>query len=155
MSEVILTTMCAIVDEMNNKVLFINRKKNWPGYAFPGGHVEHGESITDCVIREVKEETGLSIFHVKFKGIAHFYNNQTKSRYMVFNYYTNHFSGDLIDSCEEGEICWVPEPDICSLKLAEGMEKRLDLFFDQNEQREMFVEWNSEGDDQKVTYLKM
>lgn len=53
-----LTNMCAIIDEKNKKVLVQERKKTWPGLAFPGGHVEKGEAIVPSTIREIKEETG-------------------------------------------------------------------------------------------------
>ena len=42
-------------------LLSIDKRKDWPGFTFPGGHVEDDESIVDSVIREVKEETGLNI----------------------------------------------------------------------------------------------
>lgn len=58
--KVILTNMCMVYN--GNKVLVQDRlNRNWKGLAFPGGHVEKHESFTDAVIREVKEETGLTI----------------------------------------------------------------------------------------------
>ena len=55
-----LTNMCMIMD--GTKVLVQDRSANdWNGIAFPGGHVEPGESIAESVIREIREETGLTI----------------------------------------------------------------------------------------------
>ena len=59
-----LTVVCLIQDE--NKILLQNRvKEDWKGYTFPGGHVEAGESFVDAVIREMKEETGLTVNNPK------------------------------------------------------------------------------------------
>lgn len=60
-----LTVLCLIED--GNKILLQNRiKKDWRDYAMPGGHVEPGESFVDAVIREMKEETGLTILDPRF-----------------------------------------------------------------------------------------
>ena len=57
-----LTVLCLIEDE--NKILLQNRvNKDWQGYALPGGHVEPGESFVDAVVREMKEETGLTVIN--------------------------------------------------------------------------------------------
>jgi 8-oxo-dGTP diphosphatase len=145
MTAIILTTMCAIADEATDSFLFINRRKSWKGYAFPGGHVEPGESITACVIREVREETGLAATDVKFVGVAHFYNNQTDEKYLVFHYYCSHFTGELLEQTEEGELCWVNRSDMERLPLAEGMDRRLALFLGSGAPTELFVEWNKAG----------
>lgn len=145
MTAIILTTMCAIADEATDSFLFINRRKSWKGYAFPGGHVEPGEGITACVIREVREETGLAAAEVRFVGVAHFYNNLTDEKYLVFHYYCNHYSGELLEQTEEGELHWVRREDMSRLSLADGMDRRLALFLGGGAPTELFVEWNKEG----------
>lgn len=68
------TNLCMISD--GNKVVVIDRKKkDWPGVTFPGGHVELGESFSDAVIREVKEETGLDIYSPQLCGIKDWVSN--------------------------------------------------------------------------------
>ena len=67
----ILTNMCMIYND--NQILVQDRKNpDWPGMTFPGGHVEREESFVDSVIREVKEETGLSISDVRLCGLKQF-----------------------------------------------------------------------------------
>ena len=83
--KVILTNMCMVYDA--NKVLVQDRlNKNWKGLTFPGGHIEKHESFTDAVIREVKEETGLTIENPKLCGIKEFHKSKDGKRYIVFLY---------------------------------------------------------------------
>ncbi|MDO4572523.1 MAG: 8-oxo-dGTP diphosphatase [Clostridia bacterium] len=77
----------------------------WGGFTFPGGHVEWNESFADAVIREVFEETGLTIGSPQLCGIKDWIN-EDGSRYMVLFYKTDQFSGDLKPSAE-GEVFWV------------------------------------------------
>lgn len=76
------------------------------GLIFPGGHVEKAESIVDSTIREIKEETGLTISNLEFCGIKDWVEADG-SRYMVFLYRSNNYSGELISS-SEGEVFWIP-----------------------------------------------
>lgn len=63
-----MTVLCLIED--GDKILLQNRaKKDWQGYVLPGGHVEPGESFVDAVIREMKEETGLTILEPRLVGV--------------------------------------------------------------------------------------
>ena len=62
-----LTNLCMIKD--GDKYLLQNRvKKDWQGYTFPGGHIEPGESIVQSAIREVKEETGITVKNIRYTG---------------------------------------------------------------------------------------
>lgn len=84
--EVELTNMCMICDGKGN-VLVQNKVGNadWHGWNFPGGHVEKGEYITPSVVREMREETGLTIEKPKLCGIKEFHKLKDGKRYIVFH----------------------------------------------------------------------
>ena len=136
---VTLTNMCMICD--GTRVLVQNRKDpNWPGITFPGGHVEKGESFTDAVIREVFEETGLTIASPKLCGIKD-WPEDDGSRYMVLLYKTDKFSGTL-QSSEEGEVFWVELEEMKRIQLADGMENMLRVFLNDDISEEYFYKEN-------------
>ena len=86
----ILVNMCMVTD--GSKVLVIDRKKkDWPGITFPGGHIEKSESFVESVIREVYEETGLTIENPILCGTKQFQEDED-TRYVVFFYKTSRFS---------------------------------------------------------------
>ena len=127
--EVELTNMCMICDGKGN-VLVQDKvgHPTWCGWNFPGGHVEKREYVTPSVIREMKEETGLSIKNPRLCGIKEFHKNKDGKRYIVFLYYTDEFSGELKCS-DEGEIFWYPIANLIkSDKLIEGFSEMLEVF---------------------------
>ena len=98
-----LMNMCVL--RRGSKVLVQDRTDpNWPGVAFPGGHVEKGESFTDAVIREVQEETGLTISSPRLCGIKDWCEDGV--RHVVLLYRAEQFTGTLRSS-DEGEVWWV------------------------------------------------
>ena len=125
---VTLTNMCMVTD--GTRVLVQNRvDPDWSGYTFPGGHVEAGESFTDAVIREVREETGLTIEAPRLCGIKD-WPEEDGSRYMVLLYRADRFSGTLASS-GEGEVSWVELDALRSLPLADSMENMLRVFLEE------------------------
>ena len=97
-----LMNMCVL--RRGSKVLVQDRTDpNWPGVAFPGGHVEKGESFTDSVIREVQEETSLTISSPRLCGIKDWCEDGV--RHVVLLYRAEQFTGTLRSS-DEGEVWW-------------------------------------------------
>ena len=115
------TTLCYITRD--DQVLMLHRvkKKNdinkdkWIGI---GGHFEGKESPEDCLLREVKEETGLNLKSYAFRGIITFVTDCYETEYMCL-YTSDSFEGELC-GCTEGDLEWVKIPDIYSLPLWQG-----------------------------------
>ena len=99
--------MCMILDKSTNRVLVQKREKYWTGFAFPGGHVETGESYYDSTVREVKEETGLTVKNLQICGLIHWDCLDNGEQYLVYLYRTTDFSGELLDRTEEGAVFWM------------------------------------------------
>lgn len=118
-----LTTLCLIWQE--DKILLQNRvKKDWRGWTLPGGHIEPGESIVDAVIREMKEETGLTIKHPELRGVKQFPIDE--GRYIVFLFRADEFEGELISS-EEGRMQWFSREELSALETVADFSELLSV----------------------------
>lgn len=147
-----ITTMCAV--SSGNKVLMINRTKSWKGWAFPGGHLENGESIIECVKREMLEETGIVLENPIFKGIANIYNTVSHTRHIIYNFVCNKYTGIVKTQCDEGEIRWINISKFEMLTMAEGMEYRIPLFL-KDKIQELYIEWDEEQGYTSVKYCEL
>ena len=121
-----LTVLCLI--HKNGRYLLQDRIKNdWKGYTLPGGHIEPGESIVDAVIREMQEDTGLTIRHPHLCGVKQF--PLEEGRYIVFLFETEEFEGDLRSS-EEGTMHWIDERELSKVNLVEDFEDLIEVMLD-------------------------
>ena len=131
--DVELTVLCLI--RRDNEYLLQDRiKKDWRGFTLPGGHVEPGESIVDAVIREMQEETGLTVDNPKLCGVKQFPisgENGESGRYLVFLFVADQFSGEIVSS-EEGAMHWVKKEDLGKVNLVNDFKELLEVMLDEN-----------------------
>jgi 8-oxo-dGTP diphosphatase len=115
------TTLCHI--EKDGKYLMLHRVKkkndlNQDKWVAIGGKFEDKESPEECNIREVFEETGLTLHSADYRGIVTFVSDKWGTEYMHV-FHTTDFSGEIIE-CDEGELCWVDKKEIYNLPIWEG-----------------------------------
>ena len=116
-----LTTLCYI--ERDGAYLMLHRTKKehdqshdkWLGV---GGKFEDGESPEECMLREVKEETGLTLTDYQFRGIVTFVSDEWETEYMYL-FTADGFEGTVCE-CREGTLEWIPKEKVLDLKLWEG-----------------------------------
>ena len=117
------TTLCYIRDDRGRYLMLLrNKKKNdlnegkWVGV---GGKLKACEAPDECLLREVKEETGLTLTEYAFKGIITFVSDQWEDEQM-FLYEATGYTGELTWDCPEGELRWIPAGEILNLPLWAG-----------------------------------
>lgn len=116
-----LSTLCYL--EKDGKYLMLHRIKKkqdvnegkWIGV---GGHFEENESPEDCLLREVREETGYTLTDYRFRGLVTFISGNGVTEYMSLFTATG-FMGEEIP-CNEGELQWVAKEELLKLNLWEG-----------------------------------
>lgn len=121
-----LMNICLIADGAGNVVVQRRQKRSWPGITFPGGHVEPGEPLVDSVVREVYEETGLTVSHLKICGVVD-WTDEDGARHMVYLYKANAFTGELRSS-DEGEVWWARRDELTSFELSSDVDRMLEIF---------------------------
>ena len=122
------TTLCYLEKDGRYLMLHRTRKEtdiNKDKYIGVGGHLEHGESPEDCVLREVYEETGLTLTGYRYRGIVTFVSDRWEGEYMHL-FHAEDFDGSLRD-CDEGVLEWVPKEKVRALPQWAGDRIFLDL----------------------------
>lgn len=119
-NEMIITTVCYLRRNDSYLLLYRNKKKDdinkgkWIGV---GGKKEVHETIDECAIREVKEETGFIVNSLKCHGEVLFIDE--KSQIMMYVYEITDFTGAMI-TCDEGDLKWIPIAQIYGYPMWEG-----------------------------------
>jgi len=120
-----------IYDEASNRVLVQDKiHSRWAGITFPGGHVDDAESIYESAVREVKEETGLTVSNLRQSGLIHMFNSESWERRIIFLYKTSCFEGEMINETDEGKVYWESLNELENLRLAPNMREYLKVFLD-------------------------
>lgn len=125
MESTILTNMCMVMDA-EGKVLVQMHGGDWKGWCFPGGHVEPKESFVESVIREVWEESGLTIQNPKICGVKQFFL-EDGCRYVVLLFQAREFTGHLRSS-SEGEVRWMSLEELKNQQMPSGFREMLPVF---------------------------
>lgn len=129
-----MTTLCYIEKEEQYLMLHRISKENDPNkdkWIGVGGKIKDKESPEDCLLREVKEETGLDLLEYQFRGLITFVSDEWETEYMYL-YTAAKFKGELSE-CSEGKLEWVPKTQIYQLNLWEGDRKFLNLLMEEQE----------------------
>lgn len=132
----IFTNMCMVYDGEGNVLVQNRLNPDWPGIVFPGGHVEAGESFYDAAVREVFEETGLTVSELQMCGIKDWFRDDG-TRYVVLLYKTDKFEGELTSS-DEGEVMWIPLAKMQDTETPESMKTMLKVFLEDNLSEQFF-----------------
>ncbi len=141
-----LTVLCLIED--GDKILLQNRvKRDWQGYALPGGHVEPGESFVYAVIREMKEETGLTVIGPRLVGLKQFPIDN--GRYVVLLFKATKWSGKLISS-DEGGMEWIEYSRLPEINTVDDFDELLRVM----NTPELASFWRLVRDPDYVSFLK-
>jgi len=123
-----LTVLCLL--HRDNQYLLQDRiKKDWQGYTLPGGHIEPGESIVDAVVREMQEETGLTVLDPKLCGVKQF--PIEGGRYIVFLFTATEYTGELVSSAE-GTMHWVDKDKLHTVNTVNDLDELLEVMLDEN-----------------------
>lgn len=149
-----MTTLCYI--EKEGKYLMLHRVKKhhdinagkWIGV---GGHVENSETPEECLLREVKEETGIVLTAYRLRGLVTFLSDACEPELMcVFT--ADAFDGEMIE-CDEGELAWVEKSEVLALPTWEGDRVFLERLLSGDE-RFFSIKLRYEGDklvEKKIT----
>ena len=125
------STLCYLENERGEYLMLHRVKKQvdinkgkWIGI---GGKFEEGESPDECLRREVREETGLTLTRFQFRGVVTFLCNDSGSDQLMYLFTATGWTGELNQDCSEGDLAWVPKGQVLDLPIWEGDEIFLKL----------------------------
>lgn len=140
------TTLCYIEQDGKYLMLYRNKKKEdinagkWIGV---GGKFEPGETADECVVREVYEETGLTLTEYEKIGVVHFFSDCCEAEDMHL-YRGLAYEGQLCEECPEGILKWIPVEEVTNLPIWEGDRYFLEALLTHRKNIDMTVRY--EGD---------
>ena len=115
-------------------VLYKNYKNKYEGWVLPKGTVEAGEEYKETALREVKEETGLTLTSYQFRGLITFISDEAPEPEEMCLFTADGFTGELIE-CNEGDLQWMDKKEVLGLPTWEGDAIFLKLLIEEDEHR--------------------
>ncbi|MCR4792144.1 MAG: NUDIX domain-containing protein [Lachnospiraceae bacterium] len=146
------STLCYIEKEGKLLLLFRNKKENDPNegkWIGIGGGIEDGETPEECVVREVREETGLTLTAYHYHGIVKFVSESWEDEEMHL-FSASGFEGELASCCDEGELSWIDKDKVMSLPMWEGDRYFLGALLQGKERINMQLVYEGKGPDEHL-----
>lgn len=122
-----LTTICMIENQRGEILVQDRQKPDWPGWTFPGGHVEPGESLTAAMMREIQEECGLTLTP-RLMGVAEWLNDQQGGRELAGLFYAT-TTAEPQAGVGEADIFWISKKELTPHRLAGTLGELLPIFY--------------------------
>lgn len=123
-----LTMLVMIENEFGEILVQDRQKKDWPGWTFPGGHVENNEGSYAAAVREIEEETGLTVQPI-LQGTAEWNNLTKETRELAFLY-----TAKVTKQAVSKDLFWVKKSELEAQKLAGTLNELLPIFFGEEQQ---------------------
>lgn len=147
-------TLCYLENDREEYLMLHRVKKkndvNQDKWIGVGGKFEDGESPEECLLREVQEETGLTLTKWRYRGIITFNSTGWDTEY-IHLFTATEWTGEMIQDCDEGDLQWVPRHQVMDLPIWEGDKVFFRLL---EEERPFFsLKMSYEGDD--LVYLAL
>lgn len=136
----VFMNMCRVVDKDGRWLMQERNDDNYPGWIFPGGHLDPDETLTMSVIREVQEETGLTIKNPKMVGVKHWSDDGI--RYTIFLYDATEYEGEVVSS-DEGRVFWATPEEVKNAPVVSDFWENMPLY-DRDDLSELCYLWNEE-----------
>lgn len=146
------STLCYIEKDGKVLLLYRNKKENDPNegkWIGVGGKIEEGETPDTCVIREVREETGLILTDYSYCGKVRFISEAWDEEEMYLFSATG-FTGEISRDCDEGELSWVEKDRVADLPMWEGDRYFLKEMTDGRRDIDMTLVYKGTGDQEHL-----
>ena len=144
----VFMNMCRVIDPQGRWLMQERNDEDYPGWIFPGGHLDPDESLSMSVIREVQEETGLTIKNPKMVGVKHWSDDGI--RYTIFLYDATEYKGELISS-DEGRVFWATPEEVKNAPVVADFWENMPLYENEN-LSELCYLWDEEKHDWNAVY---
>ncbi len=145
-----LSCLCYLEDKSKLLLLLRNKEPFADFWTAPGGKIEPGEEPREAIIREMMEESGLTIINPYLKVITSETGNDSNYNWLLFIFRCQEYQGSLKE-CNEGILDWIPREQLADIKLPD-VDRRLSPFiFDDNKRYFIRLNYN---DQHRVDFLR-